>query len=131
MTIKFDRDPKKPAKQQIAKLLIDLQKYHVTVWFHMEEGDISPQSREYSHDQIMGIIKNDSNQKKVDDPIVQQEHQKIRAMETDCYKYMKDREQTAANETKQMRLPVILEKTLYDKARDKFKQNLNHEDEEK
>jgi hypothetical protein len=62
---------------------------------------------------------------------VQQEHQKIRAMETDCYKYMKDREEIAANETKQMRLPVILEKTLYDKARDKFKQNLNHEDEEK
>jgi hypothetical protein len=39
---------------------------------------------------------------------------------------MKDREEIAANEMKLMRLPITLEKTLHDKARDKFQQNLNN-----
>lgn len=68
--------------------------------------------------------------KKGDDPVTQHENQRILMMEKDCYKYMKDREESAADETKMMRLPISLEKTLYDKARDKFKQNLNQVDEE-
>jgi hypothetical protein len=129
MTIKFERNPKRPANEQIAKLSIDLQKYQVTAWFQMNEGEISPITKEYSRDQIMGIAKSD-NDKKIDDPVTQQENQSILTMEKDCFKYIREREEVAANETKLMRQPISLEKTLYDKARDKFKQNLNHVDDE-
>jgi hypothetical protein len=92
----------------------------------MNDGEVSPITKEYSRDQIMGIAKSD-NDKKIDDPATQQENQAILVKEKECSKYMKDREKTAANETKLMRLPITLEKTLYDRARDKFKQNLNNE----
>jgi hypothetical protein len=91
MTIKFEKNPKLPANEQIAKLSIDLQKHQVTAWFHMNEGDVSPITKEYSRDQIMGIAKSD-NDKKIDDPVTQQENQAILAKEKDCSKYMKDRE---------------------------------------
>lgn len=129
MTVKFEKNPRRPANEQIAKLSIDLQKYQVTAWFHMNEGEISPVSKVYSRDQIMGITKSD-NDKKVDDPVTQQENQAILTMEKDCYKYMREREEIAANETKTMRQPIVPEKTLFDLAREKFKQSQNHVDDE-
>ena len=41
---------------------------------------------------------------------------------------MKNEETIIADENKHMRGPVILEKTLHDKAREKFKQNLHKDD---
>lgn len=60
MTIKYEKNPKKPANEQIAKLSIDLQKYQITASFHMNEGEISPITKVYSRDQIMGISKSDN-----------------------------------------------------------------------
>ena len=79
MTQKFERNLKVPANEQIAKLVIDLVKYRVQAIYHMDTGEISPVVHDYSRDQILGIAKSDD--KKIDDPVIQYENECILAME--------------------------------------------------
>lgn len=122
ITQKFEKDEHKPPHEQIAKFTVDFVKEKVTVFYHMEDGEIEPIKREYSRDQIQGFGKIDSNDKKIDDPLVEQENQKLLAMEKDFYQFIKSAEVTATEEYRSIRNePPKIEKTLYDKAREKFK----------
>lgn len=78
MTVKFERDFKVPANEQIAKLVVDMIKYRVQAVYHMNIGEISPIIHDYSRDQILGIAKGDD--KKIDDPVIQHENEVILSM---------------------------------------------------
>jgi hypothetical protein len=83
ITEKFEKDVKvgrRPPHEQIAKFSVDFVKDKVTVFYHMEDGEIEPIKRQYSRDQVQGFGKIDSSDKKVDDPLIEQEHQKLLAM---------------------------------------------------
>lgn len=70
MTQRFEKDEKKRPHEQISKFTVDFIKEKVTVFYHMEEGEIEPIKREYPRDQILGFGKIDANDKKVDDPLI-------------------------------------------------------------
>lgn len=132
MTQKFEKDLKFPPNEQIAKMIIDLLKNKVMVYYHMNEGEISPAYKEYPRE-LLGFPKNDSSgsDKKTDDPIAQQQNQKMLGMEKECYINVKTQENTAKDDEKGIREEkIVLEKTLYEKAREKHKENLKKKDEE-
>lgn len=82
---------------------MDFVKDKVTVFYHMDEGEIEPIKREYSRDQIQGFGKIDTNDKKIDDPLIEQENQKLLAMEKDFYQFIKGAEIIASDEYKNIR----------------------------
>ena len=98
----------------------------------MNEGEISPGYKEYNRESMQGFAKfNEAADKKGEDPIVQQQNQKMLGMEKECVQQVKLQETTAKEDEKSVREDKItLEKTLYDKARDKYKENLKKKDEE-
>ncbi len=59
---------------------MDFVKEKVIVIYHMDDGEIEPIKKDYPRDQILGLGKIDTNEKKNDDPIIQQEHQKLLEM---------------------------------------------------
>lgn len=102
------------------------------VYYHMNEGEISPIYKEYNREHMQGFGKfKESSDKKGDDPIVQQQNQKMLGMEKECIQQIKLQESTAKEDEKSVREDkIMLEKTLYDKARDKYKENLRKKDDE-
>lgn len=131
MTQKFEKDNKNPPNEQIAKMIIDLIKNKVMVYYHMNEGEISPAYKEYSRDVLSFPKADSSSDKKAEDPIAQQQTQKMMTMEKECYINVKTQEATAKEEEKGIRDDkVTLEETLYEKARKKHKENMKKKDEE-
>lgn len=73
MSMRFAKKKDVKASEQIAQMTVDFLKEKVLVFYHMNEGEIEPKKIEYPRDQILGIGKLDSsNDKKNDDPIIQQ-----------------------------------------------------------
>jgi hypothetical protein len=132
MTQKFEKNPGLPANEQIAKMIMDLIKQKVQVYFHMNEGEINPMYKEFMRESMLGFAKlNEGSGDKKDDPLIQQENQKMLSMEKDCYQQIKQQEVSAGEEEKQMREEEItLEQTLHDKAREKNKEALKKKDED-
>ena len=140
MTQKFEKNQFLPPNEQMAKMVIDLSKQIIQIYYHMNDGDIAPIVVEYQRENIVGMGKmNDSGEKKLEDPRVQQEHQKIFTMEKETVQQIKGQESSAKEETENHKEfetkitmlratnsvdeanKVILEKTLHDKAREKYK----------
>ena len=123
MSQQWQRNKQVAAKEQIAKMLVDFEKQKVTVYYQMDEGQIEPIKKEYPRDKILGYGKIDASEKK-DDSLIQQEHQNLLSKEKECYQTIRNEELTISEEYKQMRFGLLLiEKTLYDEAREKFKEN--------
>lgn len=57
-------------------MVIDLKKQLVYVYFHMNEGEISPKIKEYPRESMLGFAKisDTAGEKKMDDPLVTQEN---------------------------------------------------------
>ncbi len=57
-------------------MVIDLKKNIVYVYFHMNEGEISPKLKEYPRENMLGFAKlsETGTEKKMDDPLVTQEN---------------------------------------------------------
>lgn len=71
------------------------------------------------------------NENKADDPLVQQENQMIFQMEKDCQLSIKSQEEKQDEEHKSIKKEeLVLEKSLHDKAREKFYQNQNNKDDD-
>lgn len=131
MTQKFEKDDKNPPNEQIQKMIIDLIKNKVMVYYHMNEGEISPAYKEYSRELLNFPKTESSSDKKADDPIAQQQNQKMMSMEKECIINVKTQETCAKDDEKGIREEkLVLEKTLYEKAREKHKENLKKKDEE-
>ena len=96
----------------------------------MDEGEIEPLKKAYPRDKILGYGKIDASEKK-DDSLIQQEHQNLLSKEKECYQTIRNQESTISEEYKQMRFGTLtIEKTLYDKAREKFKENKAKDEDE-
>ena len=133
MTQRFSKNSMLPANEQISKMVIDMLKQKLVVYYHMNEGEITPKIINYSRESMLGFAKvsETSADKKVGDTSDQQDHQKMLAMEKDCLKDIIKQETAAQEEEKLIRTnKVTIEKTLHDKARDKFKETLKKTEEE-
>lgn len=99
----------------------------MTVSYHLMKGQISPVVKIYSREIAYGInSKLNDQDKKQDDPVKNQEYLQVMAMEKECYQQIKQQEQCALNERNQLEEDQLqsnfkLEKTLHDKAREKYK----------
>jgi len=79
-------NPYLPADQQIAKMVVDFHKQTVTVSYHLTKGHISPVVKVYSREIAYGINSKLTEQdKKLDDPLKNQEYMVIMALEKECY----------------------------------------------
>jgi hypothetical protein len=141
MTQKFEKNPYIPAMEQIAKMVVNISSDHdqnnIIITYHLEEGQIYPLIAEHKRDDIkQGKLETD---KRSQDTEEQRMFKKIHDYEKDCYTNMKTQESAAFTEMdeKQKREEKIndyrqssaideakkdiLEKTLYDKAKEKRK----------
>lgn len=120
--------------------VVDLKKDRITVWYHLNEGEIKPIIKEYSRKELHGSHSNttDGNDGGYDNPEELARKGIIYTMEKDCIKAIKDAEKVMLEEISAFRdseeqtinaykadnnlkgaLEKILEKSLSDKAREK------------
>lgn len=61
-----------PANDQISKMIIDLKKNIVSVYYHMNEGEINPRVKEYKRDSMHGYAKlqETTGEKKNDEALI-------------------------------------------------------------
>ena len=86
MTQKMSLNPNQPPESQFAKMVVDFQKQTVTITYHLAKGQISPLVKIYSREIAYGINNKLNDQdKKIDDPLMNQEYMVIMALEKECY----------------------------------------------
>jgi hypothetical protein len=115
------------------------EKNRITIFYHLNEGEIAPICRVYSRSELTGVPSmHDGAEHASKDPEDQIRQQKIYNMEKECINGIKLSENSIKEELKKNRseveekinsykatnnheeaLKVILEKTLHDKAREK------------
>ena len=132
MTQKIELNPHYPASEQISKMVVDLVKKQMIAIYHLNEGEISPKIKVFEKEDIIGAkISDSSGEKKSEDPIKMQENQAMLGMERDCYNQIKIQEGNAGDEDKLVREEkLVLEKTLHDRAREKYKYALEKNDDD-
>lgn len=149
MAQKFDWDPNAaPEKEQIRKTVFNLEPGpsggigEVTVNYHFKEGQVFKKPKTYSRQELISQGKSgDMNEKDTEESKEQQEFKEINKMEQLCHQYIKHHEKVAQTERElrrdkektiqqQRSTPApeeifgkILEKSIYEKARDKMKQD--------
>jgi len=142
LTQKYEKNPHLPAREQVQKMVVNMNKQPqlVQLYYHMEEGDLAPIYAEYERDTIQGYSKGDSTgEKKVIDPVTQEKHSRIQSMENEAVKQVQMQERNnelELGEKKNYEVKIngfratnnvdeankeILEKTLHDKAKEKYK----------
>ena len=148
LTQKFAKNPSIRASEQPAKMVVNIDKNYVKVYYHMEEGQIAPLVAEYPRDQIQVHAKLNEGEKKIHDAKKQLEYKRVHDLEKEGVNQMKNQEETAEKE-QEKRTDVegkinryrksnaleeanrdILEKSLQDKAREKYKYASKKKDEE-
>jgi len=148
LTQKFERNPHYPANEQIAKMVVNIPKM-VRIIYHLEEGQIYPLIKEIPREAIQGQAKLSDGDKKMQDSQEQREHKKVHDLEKECYTQMKNQEHVAKGEIDDKRKREdkineyrqtnaieeanrdVLEKTLHDKAKERYKYaNKKKDDEE-
>jgi hypothetical protein len=151
MTQKFEKNPNKPAGQKMEKVIYDMKKRKVFVFYHYEPGSIRRDVKEYSRDEFTAIGKvADGQEKEEVDEVFQQELQFIFDMEKTCYAGIKSEENQLRQELdkynkKQKKWNKLKEnndvnsalgreyiyKSVYDKAREKNKEVVKDKEDEK
>lgn len=142
MQQRFEKNPRKDGHEQIAKIVIDLnpKKDRITVWYHLNEGEIAPIIKEYKRAALQGVLNNaaDGNDNAMDTPEEQARKTKIYNMEKECFQQIRTAEKAMLDEISSFRdgeeqtintykldnnlkgaLEKVLEKSLADKAREK------------
>ena len=156
MTQKFAMDAAVQADLQIRKTEFNLEKDKVYIYKHYNSGRITTGSDEYNRGELLGSDNkvgggagdggdrdNDSENQKA------QTNKRILDMERVCHDQIKEQEKCALQETNwkadfekniqvlrqnaniETLFSKVLEKTIYDKARDKMKQGKKSDEEEK
>jgi len=148
LTQKFDKNPSIRPSEQPAKMVVNIEKNYVKVYYHMEEGQIAPLIAEYPRDQIQVHAKLNEGEKKIQDAKKQLEYKRVHDLEKEGVNEMRGQEETAERE-QDKRSDIeekinryrksnaleeanrdILEKSLQDKAREKYKHASKKKDEE-
>lgn len=147
MAQKFALDPNRPAEEQIRKTVFKLEggksdQGETIVYFHYKEGQIFREPKVYDRQELISQGKSgDLNEKDNDESKEQQEFKQIGEMEAHCHAEIKKEEKQASSEREHRRdkekvihqqrsqaqpdeiFSKILEKSIYEKARDKMKQD--------
>ncbi|CAK92507.1 unnamed protein product (macronuclear) [Paramecium tetraurelia] len=100
----------------------------------MNKGEINPQVKELKRENMHGLGKlNETGvEKKNEDALVSQENQRIANLEKECLTHIKNQEDEVKKDEEQLRSQDLrLEKTLHDKARERYKETLKKSEEEK
>ena len=151
MTQKFGLDPDHIAEEQVRRTEFNLSKGRVYIFKHYNSGRITTGSETYIRDELIGgdaKVGGDMNDKDAQESQKAQTNKRILEMERRCHEQIKEQEKGALAETnwklefekniQQLRqnnntetlFSKILEKTIYDKARDKMKQGKKADEEE-
>lgn len=150
MAQEFELDPNKPAEEQIRKTVFNFEKSLVYIYYHYKEGQIFRKPQQINQRDLVstGQDLNDKDGDKEDGSSRMQQFFKfIGDMEQSCQSQLKAHEDQAHTERKnrqqterrilQMRAQPdpeslftrILEKSIYEKARDRMnKHKKNNED---
>ncbi len=148
LTQKFDKNPSIRPSEQPAKMVVNIEKNYVKVYYHMEDGQIAPLIAEYPRDQIQVHAKLNENEKKAHDAKKQLEYKRVHDLEKEGVNEMRAQEEIAERE-QDKRIDIeekinryrksnaleeanrdILEKSLQDKAREKYKHASKKKDED-
>lgn len=148
LTQKFEKNPSIRASEQPAKMVVNIEKNYVKVYYHLEEGQIAPLVAEYPRDQIQVHAKLNEGEKKMNDAKKQLEYKRVHDLEKEGVNQMKNQEEVAERE-QEKKTDIeekinryrksnaleeanrdILEKSLQDKAREKYKYASKKKDEE-
>ena len=89
MVEKYSKRNDKPANDQIAKLLIDMKRNKVKIWYHIENHEIAPVVYEVSRDRFTNINSGFNMNSDKAEPHVFQKNQRIYAMEKECFSRIK------------------------------------------
>lgn len=151
MTQKFAQDPIMQAEDQIRRTEFNLAKGRVYIYKHFNSGRITTGSETYVRDELIGgdaKVGGDMNDKDAQESQKAQTNKRILEMERRCHEQIKEQEKGAQAEIlwklefekniQQLRqnantetlFSKVLEKTIYDKARDKMKQGKKAEEED-
>lgn len=149
MVQKFGLNSELPAEDQIRETEFNIEKEDVQIYNHYKEGKITAKEKSYDRKKLIGNSGGveDINNKETDDNARKQELKKIHEMEMACHHQINIQEESALAEmearmTKEKEIKScksgadpevifkdILEKSYYDKARDKMKQGRKKEEE--
>ncbi len=150
MAQKFALDPDLPAETQIRRTEFNLEKGRVYLYYHYREGKITAHQESFIRDDLIGEAKiGDMNEKDTEENKQQQINKRILEMERRCHEQIKEYEKTASQEstwraesdklinslkstnpTWEVVFDKVLEKSIYEKARDKMKQGKKKDEEE-
>lgn len=150
MVQKFGLNPELPAEEQIRETEFNIEKGDVNIYYHYKDGKITAREKTYKRKDLIGNSSavDEINNKETEENALQQELKKIHEMEIDCHHQINSQEESAAAEkdartTKEKEIMScrnsgdqevifkdILEKSYYDKARDKMKQGRKKEEED-
>lgn len=150
MVQKFGLNPELPAEDQIRETEFNIEKGDVNIYYHYKDGKITAREKNYKRKDLIGNSStvDELNNRQTEENSLQQEQKKIHEMEIDCHHQIKAQEETAlaekdarvnkekeimsnrhSNDTETI-FKEILEKSYYDKARDKMKQGKKKEEED-
>lgn len=87
MVQKFEKNPLIQANDQISKLIVDLRREKITVYYHLNDHEISPIEYIISRDEFTGISSNFNQQFNSDLSI--EKKKEIYGLEKDCYSKIK------------------------------------------
>lgn len=93
MTQTFGRNSLLPANEQIQRMTIDLaeNRNRITVFYHLNDGEIAPICRVYERDKLSGMSTlSDGSAMRNSDPEDQIRQSKILNKEKECYNGIKD-----------------------------------------
>jgi hypothetical protein len=144
MVQKFGINHELPAEEQIRETEFNIEKGDVNIYYHYKDGKITANEKHYNRKDLIGNI----NNKETEDNALQQELKKIHEMEMNCHHQINSQEESAGQEKdarmakekeimscrnsgdQEVIFKDILEKSYYDKARDKMKQGRKKEEED-
>ena len=149
MIQKFGLNKEMPAEDQIRETEFNIEKEVVNIFYHYKESKITAREKHYNRKDLIGNSSavDEINNKETEDNALQQELKKVHEMEMNCHHQINNQEENAGNEmasraTKEKEImscrssgdaevifKEILEKSYYDKARDKMKQGRKMEEE--
>lgn len=149
MVQRFGLNKELPAEEQIRETEFNIEKGDVNIYYHYRDGQITANEISYDRKKLIANSAVDEvSSKEQEDNAKQQELKKIHEMEMKCHREINTQEESAGAEkdsrlTKEKEIMScrnsgdqevifkdILEKSYYDKARDKMKQGKKKEEED-
>lgn len=89
MVQKFARDESVPAHEQVKKILIDMKRNKVRIWYHLNPHEIAPVIYEVSRDDFTNVNTGFHSNTKTIDSQTMKKNQAIYNMEKDCFSKIK------------------------------------------